>query len=199
MTPAAIDACRLDLYTAEEELRQKYPQTIADKVLRCRAMHQWFLANPEAKDAAFIREDISRHNISKPSAYSDLATVKTLLPLLSESSREFHRWRFGEMILKTFEMAERRKDARTMEKAAATYAKYYAVDREDEKAIPVDQLIPQPFVATDDPTVLGLKPIPNLRQKIRSLVDKYAGESEDIKDIQFEEIDLRENEFFDEA
>lgn len=199
MYDSGLDACRADLYSSLEELKVKYPEPVAQKVLRCRAMHQWMLANPASKDAQFIAENIARHQISKPTAYSDLAVVKALLPMLDQSSREFHRWRFNEMILKTFDMAEKRKDARTMERAAATFAKFNAIDREDELKFPVDKMIPQPFVATDDPSVLGLKPIPNLRDRQRALIEKYSKETSDILDISFEEIDLREKEIFDDA
>lgn len=196
MFDSGLEACRLDLYTAEDKLREIYPASVADKVLRCRAMHQWMLANPASKDALFIAEDVARHGISRPTAYSDLAILKVLLPLLSNSSRDFHRWRFNEMALKTFEMAEKRKDVRTMERAMATYARYNAVDREDLMEIPVDELVPQPFVATDDPSVLGIAPIKNLRDRQRALLEKYRKETSDIEDIEFEEIDLRESELF---
>ena len=196
MYDSGLEACRLDLYTSEDELMKKYPQPVAQKVIRCRAMHQWMLANPASKDAHFISEDISRHGISKPTAYSDLAIVKALLPMLDKSTREFHRWRFNEMILKTFDMAEKRKDARTMERAVATYAKFNTVDKEEQMEIPIDKLIPQPFIATDDPSVLGIKPIPNLRERQRALIENYSKETADIEDIAFEEIDLQESRFF---
>lgn len=197
MYDSGIDACRQDLYTDEQTLRQKYPEHIADKVLRIREMHQWMISNPSSKDAVFISEVISRFGVSKPTAYSDLKVIKALLPLLSESSKEFNRWRFNEMILRTFEVAELRKDARTMERAAATFAKYNRVDVEDVMEIPVDQIVPQPFMATDDPSVLGIKQLPNIRERQRKLLDKYIKEVPDIEDIQAEEPDLEEKELFD--
>ncbi|MDE6237828.1 MAG: hypothetical protein K2M45_08175 [Muribaculaceae bacterium] len=196
MYDSALDACRLDLYSPEDILREKYPALLVEKVIRIRAMHQWILANPAAKDALFISEDVHRHNISRPTAYSDLAVIKALLPSLETASREFHRWRFNEMLLKTFEMAELRKDARTMERASATYAKFNAIDREEERSIPIEKIIPQPFVATDDPSILGIKPIPNLRERQRKLIEKYRKETVDIEDISFEEVDLLEQELF---
>ncbi len=196
MYDSGLEACKLDLYTAEDELRKKYPALVADKVIRCRAMHQWMLANPASKDALFIAEDVARHGVSRPTAYSDLAIIKALLPLIGKSSRDFDRWRFNEMILKTFEMAEKRKDARTMERASATFAKMLGVDRQDQMEFPVDELIPQPFVATDDPSVLGITPVKNLRERQRALLEKYRKETSDIEDISFEEIDLREDELF---
>lgn len=197
--PSALDACKTDLYSDEASLFAKYPDDMARKILRVRAMHQWFLANPSAKDAQFIAEDISRHSISRPTAYSDLSVVKALLPLLSQCSQDFDRWRFREMTLRTFDVAEKRKDARSMAQAAANYAKFLNVDKERTEEFPIDRIIPQPFVATDDPSVLGIKPIPNLRERQRILYEKYAKETIDIEDITFEETDLRESELFEES
>lgn len=45
-------------------------------------------------------------------AYSDLAVVKSLLPMLGSASRDFHRWRTNEMLIATYKMAEKRKDSK---------------------------------------------------------------------------------------
>lgn len=51
-------------------------------------------------------------------------------------------------------------------------------------------IVIQPFTATDDPSVLGIKPIPNIDKKISDLISKYRAESIDIDDIEFEEPDI---------
>ncbi len=102
----------------------------------------------------------------------------------------------GEMLLETYRMAKARKDTKTMERAAASYAKYNRVDLEDEQALPYDMIVVQPFTATSDPTVLGLKPIPNLQSKIDKLLAKYRAETIDIEDIEYEEADLEESIYF---
>lgn len=196
MYTPGLEACRNDLYTAEEDLRKKYPDALAEKVMRVRAMHQWMLSNPAAKDALFISEVTSRFGVSKPTAYSDLEIIKTLLPLLDKSTKEFHRWRFTEMILRTYEIAEIRKDVRTMEKAAATYAKFLGIDKEQAADIPVEEILVQPFVATDDPSVLGIKPVANIRERQRKLLDKYIQDVADIEDIDFEPVDVDEDSLF---
>ena len=83
-----------------------------------------------------------------------------------------------------------------MERAASAYAKYNRVDLEDEQAVPWEQLLPQPFTATDDPSVLGIKPIPNLQEKIDALLEKYRAETIDIDDVDFEEVDLEFDTLF---
>lgn len=194
--PNALELCRTDLFTKEDELRQAYPQLLVDKVLRVRDMYNWCIANPDAKDRQFVEQELSRYDISKVVAYSDLAIVKTLLPTLATASRDFHRWRYNEMILETYQMAKKRKDTKTMEKAASSYAKYNRIDLEDEQAVPYEMIVVQPFTATSDPTVLGIKPIPNINDKIKAMLNKYRAETIDIEDITFEEADLEEESLF---
>ena len=194
--PSALELCRSDLFTKEDELRQAYPQLLVDKVLRVRDMYNWCIANPDAKDRQFVEQELSRYDISKVVAYSDLAIVKTLLPTLATASRDFHRWRYNEMILETYQMAKKRKDTKTMEKAASSYAKYNRIDLEDEQAVPYEMIVVQPFTATSDPTVLGIKPIPNINDKIKAMLNKYRAETIDIEDITFEEADLEEESLF---
>ena len=194
--PNALELCRSDLFTKEDELRQAYPQLLVDKVLRVRDMYNWCIANPDAKDRQFVKQELSRYDISKVVAYSDLAIVKTLLPTLATASRDFHRWRYNEMILETYQMAKKRKDTKTMEKAASSYAKYNRIDLEDEQAVPYEMIVVQPFTATSDPTVLGIKPIPNINDKIKAMLNKYRAETIDIEDITFEEADLEEDSLF---
>ena len=79
-----------------------------------------------------------------------------------------------------------------MEKAASSYAKFNRVDLEDEQAVPYEMIVVQPFTATDDPTVLGIKPIPNLQEKIDQMIKHYGAETIDIEDIDYEEADLEE-------
>lgn len=195
-TPSAIEVCRADLFTRESELLERYPQVLVDKVLRVREMYNWFISNPDGSDREFVAEVMQRHDISKVTAYSDLAIVKALLPMMSTASRDFHRWRTNEMLIATYKMAEKRKDSKTMERAATAYGKLNRVDLEDEQAIPLDQILVQPFTATDDPRVLGIEPIPNIAEKISAMIEKYRRETIDIEDVEFEDADLEEDELF---
>lgn len=195
-TPSAIEVCKANLFTKEDELRNLYPSTLVDKVLRVREMYNWFISNPDGTDREFVAELLQRHSVSKVTAYSDLAIVKSLLPMLASASRDFHRWRFNEMIINTYKMAEKRKDTKTMERAAASYAKYNRVDLEDEQVVPFEMIVVQPFVATSDPSVLGIKPIPNIQQKISDMIAKYRAETLDIEDVEFEEADLEFDTLF---
>ena len=191
-----LEICSKDLFTAEEEVLEKYNAEQAQRVLRLRDMYNYYISNPDTKDRQFVDTAMSRHGIMKSQAYADLSIIKSLLPLLSSASRDFHRFRFNEMILETYQMAKARKDTKTMEKAASSYAKFNRVDLEDEQALPYDLIVVQPFTATSDPRVLGIKPIPNVEEKIAAMLKKYRQESMDIDDVDYEEVDLEEEELF---
>ena len=95
--PNAIEVSRAELFTKEVELRDRYPQALVDKVLRVREMYEWFITNPDGTDGEFVTEVCQRHCIPRTTAYSDLAVVKSLLPMLGSASRDFYRWRTNEV------------------------------------------------------------------------------------------------------
>lgn len=193
--PSIHEIVQTDFFTPETELKSKLPQVAIDRLLRLRQMYNWFISNPESKDKEFVDEAICRFAISKTLAYDDLKIIKSVLPHITEASRDYHRWKYNEMILETYQMAKKRKDTKTMERAATSYAKFNNVNVEDEQSVPYDMIVVQPFTATDDPSVLGIKPIPNIDKKIAALIDKYRAESIDIDDIEFEEADLLDPAF----
>lgn len=194
--PKTVDVCKVDLFTPLDELEAKYDAVIVAKLMRVREEYQWLLANPDAKDRQFVEEFIGRTKCSEACIYSDLAIIKQLLPALSSSSRDYHRWKANQMLMETYQMAKKRKDTKTMERAASSYAKYNRVDLEDEQVMPYDEIVVQPFTPTSDPSVLGIKPIPNIDEKIKSMIEKYRRESIDIEDVEAEDADLEQQELF---
>lgn len=194
--PKTIDVCRADLWTAKDELEQKYDAVTVARLIRVRDEYQWMLANPDARDRQFVDEFTARYGACDSAVYNDLAIIKQLMPALSAATRDFHRWKTNQMLLETYQMARKRKDTKTMERAATSYGKLNRVDLEDEQALPFDLIVVQPFTATQDPSVLGIKPIPNLDEKISSMIAKYRQETIDIDDVEYEEADLEESELW---
>ena len=194
--PRIIDVARTDLFTPQSDLEQRFDSKTVSALMRIRDEYQWTLANPDKPDRAFVDTMVARHGMSERAVYADLAVIKQLLPALQSSSREWHRWKANQMLLETYEQAKRRHDTKKMERAAASYAKFNRVDLEDEQVIPYEDIVVQPFTATSDPTVLGIKPIENLDEVVKSLIAKYRQETLDIEDVEFEEADLEEKSLF---
>lgn len=194
--PSALDACKLDLFSSDEELKEKYPVAFAERIMRIRDMYNYWLSNPSMKDRQLRDQIMSRYDVSQSCAYSDIAIIHQLAPLVASKSRDFHRARYNEMILETYAMAKARKDTKTMERAATSYAKNNRVDLEDEVAIPYDEIVVQPFCATLDVTVLGLPAIPDVYNHIEKLTKELSRDFADITDVDFEEVDLEEDKIF---
>ena len=193
--PAVQDVVTTNFFTAEEELRKLFPAASVERVLRLRELYNWVISNPDCKDKEFVDVAIGRFGISKTLAYDDLKIIKSVLPNITQASRDYHRWKYNEMILETYQMAKKRKDTKTMERAATSYAKFNNVNVEDEQSVPYDMIVVQPFTATDDPTVLGIKPIPNIEKVISDMIEKYRAESLDIDDIEYEDADIQWAEY----
>ena len=193
--PAVQDVISTDFFTAEDELRKLFPAASVERVLRLRELYNWVISNPDCKDKEFVDVAIGRFGISKTLAYDDLKIIKSVLPNITQASRDYHRWKYNEMILETYQMAKKRKDTKTMERAATSYAKFNNVNVEDEQSVPYDMIVVQPFTATDDPTVLGIKPIPNIEKVISDMIEKYRAESLDIDDIEYEDADIQWAEY----
>ena len=194
--PNTLEVCRADLFTKESELRERYPEETVLKVMRVRDLYTAFISNPDGTDREFIEWEQKRYGVHRATCYSDLSVVKSLLPMLSTATRDFHRWRTNQMLQDTYTIAKAKQDTRTMAAVAAAYGKLNKIDLEDEKAVPYELLMVQPFMATDDPRVLGIEPIPNIKDKIRSMIEKYRSETIDIEDVEFEEADLELDTLF---
>ncbi len=195
--PATIDACRVDMFSPKEELEKKYTPVMVARIIRVRDAYTWMLANPDAKDRQVADLFLSHFpDFGISSAFSVLSILNALLPLLSQNSRDFHRWRYSEMILETFQLAKRRKDTKTMERAATSYGKLHRIDLEDEMVMPYDQIVVQPFVPTMDITVLGMKPKPNAFEYIAKLTKELSADFPDIIDVEAEDADLLDDSYF---
>lgn len=192
MNPAAIEACHADLFTDLRELQLKYSADTVNKIIRVRDTYMSYLKAPSVTDSALIKQITTRFKVSRPTAYSDLAVCKALLPMLGKEAREFHKWRAKEMLLETYRIATAKMDVRTMERVAATYAKVFEISKDDEQQIPIDQILVQPWTPTDDPTILGLQPMPDRDKRIRQLINELSSKNPEIIDITYEEADIQE-------
>ena len=193
--PATIDMCSRYLFADVNEMTTDgVPEVIQQRLLRLRDIYNFWLQFPRKKDLEIVSELELRYKVSKSTAYEDIRIIKRLLGDLAKTTKDYHRYKFCQMIDETFDMAKRTKDARAMGAAANYYGKYTQLDKEDILDKGYDKIVVQPFEPTDDPSVLGIKAIPNVREKIKSKIQQYW--SEDIEDVEFEEVEFNEDEIF---
>jgi len=194
-----IELAQREMFTPREELLQRYDEARVAHLMRIREMYNWMIANPSERDRKFIDIFTGKFNLSQSAAYADLALVKQLVPALAPASREFYRKQVSEMLLETYNMAKARKDTKAMAMAAKELGKVNRVDLEDEKVLPYEQIVIQPFTPSSDPTIIGLKIIPNVDEVKARLKKQMSMDNPDIEDVDFEEADLEEETLFPEA
>jgi hypothetical protein len=151
---------------------------------RCNGAFTILLDKPTTSDQEIIRYLMANHGISERQAYRDIEAIKYQLGNVKNAAKEWQRYKLIHMIDEAYEMAKSEKDVKAMAQIIGQFGKYTQLDQADAKDMPWDEIVPQPFEPTGDPTVLGLKPIPNLREKIDKLKKKYL-EMIDIEDVSY--------------
>lgn len=195
--PAIIDVARDNLFAdARDMQRAGVPQATQEHIFRLRDLYNFWLQHPRIKDKEIILKLQQDYKLGKSQAYSDLSILKLLLGEFQKTSKDYHRYRFIEMINEAYEVARVNKDAKAMATSADKYAKYTQLDKEDEINFDYDKIAVQAFVPTDDPSVAGFKPVPNLREVIRNTIKKYEKECEYIEYVEVEEADFNPDNIF---
>lgn len=194
---SVLEAVMNDLYTDKEELLKRYSDVITDAVVRIRAMYEWVIEHPSRRDRDFVEEDMQRHDISQAQAYTDLANVKTIIPQMQSHTKDFYRWKVLNMLEETYSLAKSRKDVRTMERAATSIGKLARIDTDEEMTLPFDRIVVQPFTATTDPSVLGIKKLPDHDRAVAKLLKDLSLDNPDIETVQYEAADLEEYAEYD--
>jgi hypothetical protein len=158
-------------------------------MVRYRDAYTHWLDNPLESDADIRDYLINNHHIEKSQAYRDIANIKLLLGNVRNAGKEWHRHRVNVLLEKAAAAAleGRTAEATALSKVATAFIKNNKLDLEDGEQLPFAEIIPPVFEPTTDPTVIGLKPLPNLRQRIEDLKQKYIGEI-DIVDVNYEEL-----------
>ena len=103
--PSIHDIVQSDLFTSEAEIRDKFPQTAVERRRSSRSMYNWLISNPETKDREFFDETLCHYHVIKSVAYDDLQVLKKVLHI-THASRNYHRWKYNEMMLETYQAAK---------------------------------------------------------------------------------------------
>lgn len=181
-----IDICRVHLFHSVDKMQESNvsPQMI-ERVRRIRSVYTIWNDYPLKKEKEMVDMLLGQYKISRSEVYEDLKVIKQLLGDFNAASKGWHLFKFNSMILKAYERAEIKDNSMGMIMAAKEYAKYNQLDKENQVTYPWEEIILQPFEITSDPTVIGIKPVPNIKERIAELKNKYG---KDIDEVDFIEI-----------
>lgn len=173
-----IDIYSDNLMLPVEEMRaNRVSEQVITRVLRLRDVYNWMLRNPLKKDREYIDYIQANYQedgkpLSKRKAYEDIEILHAIIGNLQQCTKEWHRWRFNNMIMEGYAIALRKEDAAAIAKLAQQYGKYNKLDKDDEHDKGYSEIPRISF--TFDVSVLGFKPIPNVRKVIDELIVHYS-------------------------
>lgn len=176
-----IDIYADNLMLSVDELKKNgVSEQVIHRLVRLRDIYNYMLRNPLKKDREYI-DYIQAHYqedgkpLSKRKSYEDLEILHAIVGNLQQCTKEWHRWRFNNMIMEGYAIALRQQDPVAIAKLAQQYGKYNQLDKNDERDNGLGAVPHIVFVT--DPSAFGFKPIPNAYQRIDDLIAKYNGTS----------------------
>lgn len=172
-----IDIYSDNLMLTEAEMQSKnISPLVIQRVIRLRDIYNYMLRNPLKKDREYIDYIQANYKegdkpLSKRKAYEDIEILHAIVGSLQQCSKEWHRWRFNNMIMEGYAIAVRNEDAMAIARLAQQYGKYNQLDKDE-----LDRNFSQmPHIQfTFDVETMGFKRIPNVRQVIIELNAKYS-------------------------
>jgi len=188
------DLCVQHLFDDVSRLDDLAPQ-MKNRLLRIRSAYTLMVEFPSKGDKEIIAHLMGFSEVQRSQAYEDLRIIKDLLGSTNKLSKDWHRFKFNNMIQKAYQRAEEKDDVDAMVKASKEYAKYNKLDQDDQDRYPFDKIIPQMFEPTEDPTVIGINPIPNFKQKQAAMYKKYMNEI--AQDVTYHDVELKALEKYD--
>lgn len=172
---ASMEDYSMYITLSDDELfEQRIAQTVIERIHRLRGLYAYWLQFPQKFDQDIVQYDMAMFKVGKSQAYDDLHLVRLILGNLQQASKDFMRWKINQDLEQDLKAARRAGDHRSVAAIEKNRILNNRTDKEDELELEFDKIIPQQFVPVDDPTVLGIKKLPDLRNRIRELVKKYS-------------------------
>ena len=181
--PATLEICRSYLFADIDQV----PETWKERILRIRTGFTWWFEFPTKTEKDVRDLLMNEFSIVKSTAYDDISIIKILLGDIKNPAKEWIRYQVNAMLDAAYKLAEKQKDAKGMAIAADKKGKYNLLDKQEADPLPFDQIVPQPFEPTEDPTCLGIAKDPDIREKKKKLLEKYINEIQ-IMDVPYYDV-----------
>ena len=193
--PAIIDAAQQYLFAdADKMVAAGLPEATMRHIVRLRDIYSYWLSYPSKRDRDIVAELRSRYGIGDTVAREDLRVVKNLLGEFQKVSKDYMRYRVTMMLNRAYEKADAANNTRDMVAAANALKEVHQLDRHHPRAAIRDKVVPIVLNFTDDPTVIGIKRMPDFRNRIKEVKNKYW--LEQTEDVEYEEIDANLDDIF---
>ena len=185
--PVNLDEYSRYVTLDDSELRDlRVSDSVLNRLHRIRGLYAYWLQFPSKSDNDLVQYDMNMFKASRSLAYEDLHLTKVLLGNMQQTTKEFMRWKINKSVEQDIAAARKAGEWRAVAALSKVLVANNRTDKDDEPDLEFDKIVPQNFEPTDDPTVLGIERIPDLRGKIRALYKRYSNTM--VQDADFEEI-----------
>lgn len=184
--PINIDQySKLVVMDDNELAEQRVAVAVRERLKRLRGMYAYWLQFPTKSSKDLVEYAVRKFGIGRSQAYDDLHITQILLGSLQQASKEFMRWKINQDLEHDLRIARSKGDMRAVASIEKARILNNRTDKDDEPELEFDKIVPQNFIPTDDPTVIGIAKVVGLRDKIRKLEKKYG---RDIEDAEYQEV-----------
>ncbi len=172
--PADIDQYQGLLALDENQLIEEgTPPHIIERVIRLRSLYTYWCRFSSKAPREIVEWDMLMNHVQESQAYDDVHCLKVIIGNLQESSKKFWRWRINQMLEEDRKKAARAGDWRSVAAIDKNFIKNNLTDKEDTPEMAFDKIVPLQLEPTDDPSVIGIKKVPDLRSKMRKMIKRF--------------------------
>jgi hypothetical protein len=190
--PVNIDEYSEYLPVSSDELREQLvPEDTIQRIERLRELSSYWRSYPSTSPKELVTRCMQIFKVGKSQAYDDIHILKILIGNLEATTKEFARWRVNQMIEEDRVAARRDGDWRAVASMQKNYILNNQTDKPDTPDMAFDKIVPLQIEPTDDPSVLGIKALKNLRARRDKLIKQF---SKDDEYAEYTEVEPTEDE-----
>lgn len=190
-----LEKIHTHLFADEKQTSVVFTKPEQDMIIRYRAIFTKWLSDWHLSDKEMVTWLCREFEMGNSAAYKDIGQVKVLLGNVQVAGKEFQRFRATEMIMQAYNLANDAESklevlrAESLIKAAVAMAKIHKLGIKEDEPLPYGDIVPAQFETTGDVSVLGLNPIPNLKEMQARLRAKYNKiNAPQTIDVPFEDV-----------
>ena len=143
---------------------------------RLRDAYTHWLSNPLLSDNRMRDYLMATHQVSTSQAYRDITLIKMLFGSVQASNKEQMRYKANYLYdaAAAAAMAGNDAKAKSLTKIADGIVRNNRLEEQEGEDYPWEEIVPADISLTVDPSVIGIEPIPNVREKAAKLLKAYT-------------------------
>ena len=174
----SLQTLRRHLFSSEEDLQASgLSKQVVERILNVREMYYYWLRNPQLTDQVLAAQFRERYGYARSNAYILTNYLKILIGDTSRASRAWYQHLFIQRCEEAFAMARANNDSKAFTATLNCLGKYTRLGTEESRLPDYSQIVPQQLEITTDPSVAGFQRIPNLKEKVAKMLNKYAADT----------------------